>query len=78
MELSIGSYKLRLEICLLIIVIGWVMFGHLLCSCSHVSMQEGFETAKLVTDAMTGSINKNASQNKTINNHSNNINNDSK
>ncbi len=68
MELSIGSYKLRLEICILIVVIGWIMFGHLLCSCSRVSMQEGFETAKLVTDAMTGSINKNNSQNKTINN----------
>ncbi len=68
MELSIGSYKLRLEICILIIIIGWIMFGHLICSCSRVSMQEGFEVAKIVTDAMTGSISKNASQNKTINN----------
>ncbi len=43
MEISIGSYKCRAEICLLIIAIIWVLFGHLLCSCCLVSFREGLE-----------------------------------
>jgi hypothetical protein len=46
MELSIGSYKCRLEVCLLIIIISWILFGHLFCSCSRVGMVEGFEIGK--------------------------------
>ena len=42
MEISIGSYKCRLEICLLIVVLFWVMFGHVMCSCCTMSMREGF------------------------------------
>ena len=49
MELSIGSYKCRLEVCLLIIIISWILFGHVLCSCSRVGMIEGFEIAKQLT-----------------------------
>jgi len=41
MEISIGSYKFRLEICILIVVVGWILFGHLLCSCCTLSLQEG-------------------------------------
>ena len=43
MEISIGSYKCRLEICLLIVVVFWIMFGHVMCSCCTMSMREGFE-----------------------------------
>ena len=39
MEISIGSYKFRLEILILIVVVFWVMFGHILCGCCQV---EGF------------------------------------
>ena len=46
MEISIGSYKCRLEICVLIFVLFWIMFGHVLCSCCTMSMQEGLETMK--------------------------------
>ena len=46
MELSIGSYKCRLEVCLLIIIITWILFGHLFCSCSRVGIIEGFEIGK--------------------------------
>ena len=46
MELHIGSYKCRLEICLLIIIIAWILFGHLFCSCSKVGIMEGFAIAK--------------------------------
>lgn len=48
MDLSIGSYKCRLEICLLIIIISWVLFGHLFCSCSRIGMMEGFEIGKKI------------------------------
>ena len=48
MEITIGSHKCRLEICILIFVLFWVMFGHVLCSCCTMSMQEGLETMKNV------------------------------
>jgi hypothetical protein len=41
MEISIGSYKCRLEICILAFVLFWIMFGHVMCSCCTMSMQEG-------------------------------------
>ena len=43
MEVSIGSYKFRLEIILLIVVVSWILWGHLLCSCSNVSLKEGLD-----------------------------------
>jgi len=43
MEISIGSYKMRVEIILLIIVLFWVAFGHLLCGCCKVGLFEGME-----------------------------------
>lgn len=46
MEISIGSYKCRLEICLLIVVLFWIMFGHVMCSCCSMSMREGLEMIK--------------------------------
>ena len=46
MEISIGSYKCRLEICLLIVVLFWIMFGHVMCSCCTMSMREGLEVMK--------------------------------
>lgn len=44
MDISIGSYKVRIEIVLAIVVVFWVMFGHLLCSCCRVSLLEGATT----------------------------------
>lgn len=41
MEISIGSYKFRLEILILIFIVFWVMFGHVLCSCCLFKF-EGF------------------------------------
>jgi hypothetical protein len=50
MEISIGSYKLRLEIVIIIIIVFFIMFGHMLCSCCrfnlfNVKMREGFAGA---------------------------------
>ena len=46
MEISIGSYKCRLEICILIVVVFWIMLGHVMCSCCTISMQEGLAIMK--------------------------------
>ena len=48
MDISIGSYKVRLEIFILIVALFFIMFGHALCSCSTMSLSEGFDTAKRV------------------------------
>ena len=44
-SISIGTKKItfRLEILILIVVVGWILFGHLLCSCSRISFQEGMK-----------------------------------
>ena len=41
MDISIGSYKFRLEIVLLIVFLLIVMFGHTLCACSTTGLMEG-------------------------------------
>jgi len=43
-SISIGSHKItfRLEILILILVVSWILWGHLLCSCSKVGIYEGF------------------------------------
>jgi len=46
MDIAIGSYKLRIEIVLVGLVLLWILFGHLLCSCCTVSFREGFDLAK--------------------------------
>ena len=46
MEISIGSYSARLEIVILIVILFWVMFGHVLCSCCTMTAKEGFEKIK--------------------------------
>lgn len=51
MEIAIGSYKFRLEILILIVVVFWIMFGHVLCSCSKVTMFEGMQMMK---EGLTG------------------------
>ncbi len=44
MEITFGSYKIRLEILLILIFLVWVIFGHALCSCCTMSLREGLET----------------------------------
>ena len=51
MEISIGSYKVRLEILLLIVILLWIIFGHALCSCSTMSAKEGFAA---ISSAVSG------------------------
>lgn len=68
MELAIGSYKCRLEICLLIIFISWILFGHLLCSCSRIGFREGFE---VIQHSLKKLKNNEATNNKTMNKEKN-------
>ena len=45
MDISIGSYKCRLEFAIIIIFLVIVLFGHTLCACSNVGLLEGFTAA---------------------------------
>lgn len=42
MEFKLFGYTMRIEIILLCIFIGYILGGHILCSCSKISMYEGF------------------------------------
>jgi hypothetical protein len=64
MEISIGSYKVRLEILILIFIVFWVMFGHVLCGCCRVSMFEAMTTIKESMTATQPSVQVQAKQNK--------------
>jgi hypothetical protein len=64
MDLSIGSYKCRVEICLLIIIISWILLGHLVCSCSRVGMKEGFALGKMLVMGKQRFKNKYKNKNK--------------
>jgi hypothetical protein len=46
MDITIGSYKLRLEYAIIIVFLIVVIFGHTMCSCRHSELLEGFEQAK--------------------------------
>ena len=42
MNISIGSYKVRVEILVAIVIVFWILFGHLLCGCCRMNLFEGF------------------------------------
>ena len=44
MEISIGSYKFRVEILIAIVIVFWIMFGHILCSCCRYNIVETMVT----------------------------------
>ena len=41
MEVTLFGYKFRLEIIILIVLAYWILWGHLLCSCSKFNLMEG-------------------------------------
>lgn len=45
MELKYGNYSVRLEVLLLILLAGVVLGGYVFCSCSKITVKEGFEMA---------------------------------
>lgn len=58
MDISIGPYKFRLEILILIGLLLWVIFGHIVCSCSRVGLMEGMEVMKDAVTAADASAKK--------------------
>ena len=55
MDISIGSYKVRVEILVAIVVVFWIMFGHLLCGCCRMNLFEGFREGGPGTNAINSS-----------------------
>lgn len=43
MEITILGVKLRIGVIILIVVLYWLLWGHVLCSCSRVGLLEGLE-----------------------------------
>jgi len=46
MNVSIGSYKFRGEILILIVIVGLILLGYTVCGCSKVTAKEGFNIVK--------------------------------
>jgi hypothetical protein len=47
MEITVGEYKIRLEILILIVIFLWLLFGTTLFSCSNYSLKETFALARM-------------------------------
>jgi hypothetical protein len=43
MEITVLGVKLRIGVIILIVVLYWLLWGHVLCSCSRVGLLEGLE-----------------------------------
>lgn len=53
MEITVFGIKLRLGVIILIVVLYWLLWGHVLCSCSRVGLLEGLdETVTAVGDVV--------------------------
>ncbi len=46
MDITIGSYKIRLEFAIIFVFLLVVIFGHTMCSCSNYGLLEGFTKPK--------------------------------
>jgi len=51
MEITVFGIKLRLGVIILIVVLYWLLWGHVLCSCSRVGLLEGVENMVEVATA---------------------------
>ena len=55
MELKVFGISFRLEIIVISVIIGVILGGHLLCSCSRIGLQEGMEVIGTSIDYIVGS-----------------------
>jgi hypothetical protein len=60
MEVSFGSYKIRLEMLVLMVVLVWIIFGSLLCGCCRVSIFEGLANYNKAVVKKTSVTNSNS------------------
>ena len=56
MDISIGSNKVRVEILVAIVVVFWIMFGHLLCGCCRMNLFEGFREGMTTAQRFKGKL----------------------
>ena len=64
MDLKLFGISCRLEIILISVIIGIVLGGHLLCSCSRIGLQEGMDVLGTSVDYIVGSDVNNSWMNK--------------
>ena len=46
MEIKIFGQTLRVEIVIACVIVGYILGGYLLCSCSRITIKEGFSMLK--------------------------------
>ena len=56
MELTIPKLTFRIEILILIAILFFILWSHVICSCSTISAVEGMAVAKKVVEKMTNGI----------------------
>lgn len=62
MEVTLFGYKFRLEIIILIVIAYWILWGHVLCSCSKFNLMEGIHNmynSQINKKSLNYEINKN-------------------
>ena len=64
MELKILGMQCRLEIIIICLIVGAILGGHLLCSCSRIGMQEGMAVMGASVDYVMGEDTVNSWTNK--------------
>jgi hypothetical protein len=43
MDINIFGYKFRIEILIIIVLVWWLLWGHVICGCSNVTMPQALE-----------------------------------
>ena len=43
MDINILGYKFRVEILIIIVLVWWLLWGHVICGCSNVTMPQALE-----------------------------------
>lgn len=44
MDINILGYKFRVEILIIIVLVWWILCGHVICACSNVTIPQALET----------------------------------
>ena len=53
MNITIGNWKGRFEIFIIIFIIIWILFGHVLCSCSKLNKRDHFSIYNDIKEGFT-------------------------
>ena len=58
MEITIPKFTLRVEIVILFVVLSFIIWSHLICSCTTISAMEGMAVAKKAVEKLTNMTKK--------------------